>query len=65
MIRMTVPTGTMIFQIMAIVLPSAMNFTPHRFRAVNRNMASTATTRPLAVSRPWSFTSPCHHLALR
>src|SRR4029077_6604079 len=60
MIRMTVPTGTMIFQIIMMLLPSAIHFTPSRLTAVNTNISTTANTSPLGVSsdlefsRPWS-----------
>jgi hypothetical protein len=59
MIRMTVPTGTMIFQIIMIVLPSAIHLTPIRLTAVNTNISTTANMSPLGVSRDEEFRSPC------
>ena len=64
MMAMMVMTGTAIFQIMATVLVRAIHLMPSRFSAVKMNIMAIATIRPLAVSRPAEFTSPCQSLAL-
>ena len=51
--------------IMATVLVRAIHLMPSRFSAVKMNMKPIATIRPLVVSRPAEFTSPCQTLALR
>ena len=65
MMKMMVITGTAIFQIIMMLLLSDIHLTPSRFSPVNRNIPSTATTRPLPVSRPEEFSRPCHHLAFK
>ena len=64
-IRMMVSTGTMIFHTIMTVLPLAIHCTPSRFKAVNTNIATMATTSPLQVSSELEFTRPCHHFAFR
>ena len=64
MMETMVMSGTKIFHHMATVLVRAIHLMPSRFSAVNTNIMPIATIRPLVVSRPAEFTSPCQTLAL-